>query len=161
GDGYSDVLVAASGFNNPDPLEGAAFVWLGGPAGLGPNGTPVNAAWRVAGDQKEAFLGRFVAPAGDLHGDGFSDILVGGSGYDNGQTNEGRALAYLGSPSGLSTIPLWSVEGNQDYVYYASVSTAGDVNGDGYSDVIVGTALFSDVVPPSPIGFASVYLGSA
>ena len=46
-----------------------------------------------------------VATAGDVNGDGFSDVVVGACLYDNGQTNEGRAFVYLGSASGLAAAP--------------------------------------------------------
>ena len=48
-----------------------------------------------------------------MNGDGFSDVIVGAIGYDNGQTDEGRAFLYLGSPAGLGTNPAWSAESNQ------------------------------------------------
>jgi hypothetical protein len=40
-----------------------------------------------------------------VNGDGFGDVLVGASDYDNAETNEGRAFLYLGSSGGLSTTP--------------------------------------------------------
>ena len=79
--------------------------------------------------------GRSVATAGD----GYDEVIVGAFGYDNGQTNEGRAFVYQGSASGLGTTPAWATESNQAFATSGlSVATAGDVNGDGYADVIVG-----------------------
>ena len=54
-----------------------------------------------------------VATAGDVNGDGYSDIVVGANGYDNGQADEGRAYVYLGSASGLATAAAWTAERNQ------------------------------------------------
>jgi len=66
-------------------------------------------------------------------------VIVGAYAYSNGQTNEGRAFVYHGSASGLSTTAAWTAESDRAYAIFGwSVSTAGDVNGDGYSDVIVG-----------------------
>ena len=53
------------------------------------------------GDQAAANFGLSVAGAGDVNGDGYADVIVGAYGYDNGQTDEGRTLVYLGSALGL------------------------------------------------------------
>ena len=139
GDGYSDVIVGAHCYNNGQTEEGRAFVWFGSASGLGANGTPANAAWTAEGDQDGAVFGTCVATAGDVNGDGYSDVIVGAPDYNNGQTDEGRAFVYHGSASGLSALPNWTAESNQANAHFGgSVATAGDVNGDGYADVIVG-----------------------
>ena len=80
-----------------------------------------------------------MATAGDVNGDGYADVIVGAAHYDNGQTDEGRAFVYHGAATGLGTAAAWTAEGNQaSAVFGVSVGTAGDVNGDGYADVIVG-----------------------
>ena len=50
------------------------------------------------GDQDEAYLGWSVGSAGDVNGDGFSDVVVGAPNYDDGQTDEGRVTVYHGAP---------------------------------------------------------------
>jgi hypothetical protein len=81
-----------------------------------------------------------VAIAGDVNGDGYSDVIAGAPGFDNGQTDEGRAFLYLGSATGLATTPAWNAEPNIANEHFGWwVAGAGDVNGDGYSDVIIGT----------------------
>ena len=110
-----------------------ALVYLGSPSGLG-----TSPAWTASADQ-DANFGIAVASAGDVNGDGFSDIIVGAPAYDNTQTGQGRAFLYLGSPSGPGTAPAWMAEGDGARAQLgSSVATAGDVNGDGYSDVIIG-----------------------
>jgi hypothetical protein len=68
-------------------------------------------------------------------------VIVGASLYDNpGQLNGGRAFVYHGSESGLATSPSWTARNHGDVDQFSySVSTAGDVNGDGYDDAIVGS----------------------
>lgn len=160
GDGYSDVLVGAYGYTNTESYEGAAFVWYGSASGLGANGTPANADWTAEGNQVSAQMGYSVSTAGDVNGDGYSDIIVGTPYYDNDQTDEGRAFVYLGSSSGLAGTPAWTAESNQTDSQFASkVSTAGDVNGDGYSDIVIGAFFYSN--GESQEGQVFVYLGSA
>ncbi len=135
GDGYSDVIVGAYGYDNGQSNEGRAYVYHGSAAGLS-----TAASWRAESDQASASFGVSVATAGDVNGDGYSDVIVGADRYDNGQINEGRAFVYHGSAVGLSAAAIWTAESDQADAYFGySVATAGDVNGDGYSDVIVGS----------------------
>jgi hypothetical protein len=127
GDGYDDVIIGA---------EEAAFVYYGGYWPLGLSTTP---DWTVAGPQSEYPIRISVGTAGDVNGDGYDDVIVGAEGYDGGDIDEGAAFVYHGSATGLSTTPDWTAESNQAEAYFGhSVGTAGDVNGDGYDDVIVG-----------------------
>jgi len=155
GDGFSDVIVGAIGFDNGQSNEGRAFVYLGSASGLAPS-----PAWTAESDQAGAEFGSSVGTAGDVNGDGFSDVIVGANAFDNGQTDEGRAFVYQGSASGLSLSPAWTAESDQaSAAFGVSVGTAGDVNGDGFSDVIVGARLFDN--GQFDEGRAFVYLGSA
>ncbi|MBK9332675.1 MAG: FG-GAP repeat protein [Ignavibacteria bacterium] len=154
GDGYSDVIVGANLFNNGESDEGAAFVYHGSASGLSltPN-------WSAEGNQDSVDFGESVSTAGDVNGDGYSDVIIGAYRFDNGQANEGRAFVYHGSSAGLSTSPNWTAESNQvSALFGVSVSTAGDVNGDGYSDVIIGAYRYSN--GQSFEGRAFVYHGS-
>ncbi|MBV6513050.1 MAG: hypothetical protein FMNOHCHN_02575 [Ignavibacteriaceae bacterium] len=155
GDGYSDVIVGASRYDNGESNEGCAFVFHGSASGLS-----ATANWTAESNQADAYLGQSVYTAGDVNGDGYSDVIVGANYFDNGQTNEGRAFVYHGSASGLSATANWTAESNQVSAYLGqSVSTAGDVNGDGYSDVAVGA--FALANPSTDEGRAYVYHGSA
>jgi hypothetical protein len=140
GDGYADVIVGADSYDNGEWEEGRAYVYHGSAAGLSDT-----AEWVIESDQDYAYLGFSVSTAGDVNGDGYADVIVGASFYDNVETDEGRACVYLGSSVGLSTTADWATESDQDYAHFGtSVSTAGDVNGDGYADVIVGAIGFSN-----------------
>ena len=154
GDGYSDVIVGAPSYSNGESGEGRALVYLGSASGLAT--TP---AWTAEGNQVDALFGSSVATAGDINGDGYSDVIVGAYQYDNGQLDEGRAFVYLGSASGLASSPAWTAESDQaDALFGGAVATAGDVDGDGYSDVIVGAWAHDN--GQTNEGRVFVYLGS-
>ncbi|MEM7247976.1 MAG: hypothetical protein AAF533_21760 [Acidobacteriota bacterium] len=81
-----------------------------------------------------------LADAGDVNGDGRSDLLVGAPFYDGGETNQGAAFLYLATATGtFNAMPDWYVVGgdkNQELGH--SVAGAGDVNMDGWDDIIIG-----------------------
>ena len=155
GDGYSDVIAGAYGFDNGQTDEGKVFVYHGSPFGIS-----LIANWSAESNQNFAYYGISVSTAGDINGDGYSDVVIGSYLYDNGQTDEGAAFVYNGSVSGLSSVPGWIGEGNQNNASYGlSVHTAGDVNGDGYADIIVGAYLYDN--GQADEGSAFIYKGSA
>ena len=115
--------------------------------------------WSAGSGQLDAEFGISVAKAGDVNGDGYDDVIVGADEYDAGETSEGRAFVYMGSAAGLPTVPSWTAESNQVGADFGiAVASAGDVNGDGYDDVIVGSNLFD--AGQANEGVAFVYYGS-
>jgi hypothetical protein len=159
GDGYTDVIVGAPYYDNGHGAEGRAYVYHGSASGL--STTP---AWTAESNQGNARLGS-VATAGDVNGDGYADVIIGAYFYFAGQTREGAAFVYHGSATGLGPDGTpqnadWWVESNQyDAQLGGSVGTAGDVNGDGYADVIVGASLYDGAQTDGGVAF--VYYGSA
>ena len=155
GDGFGDVAVGARAYDNGSLDEGALFVYLGSAAGLG-----TTAAWTAEGDQAGARFGNDVGSAGDVNGDGYGDLVVGSSLYDGGSTDEGRAFLYLGSATGLATTSAWTAESDQASAQFGTtVASAGDVNRDGYGDVLVGAVDYDN--PSVDEGRVWLYLGSA
>ena len=163
GDGHADVIVGAPFYDAGEALEGAAFVFHGGAAGVA-DGNPSSAAAQLESDQLVALLGFSVSGAGDVDGDGHADVIVGAPGYDAGETDEGAAFVFHGSPTGIAdgtpAIAAAQLESDQATAQLGtSVSGAGDVNGDGYTDVIVGTPFYDAAETDG--GAAFVFHGSA
>lgn len=115
----------------------------------------------IYGTQNFGRLGYSVAGAGDVNADGYHDVIVGLPYFDNGTTDEGIALVYYGSDTGLDLNNAVLLECNQSSARMGtSVSKAGDVNGDGFGDVIVGAPLYNNG-QLYETGAAFLYYGSA
>ena len=141
GDGIDDIIVSAHLTNSN---TGRVYIYFGG--------INMNTASDIIlnGETVNNYFGISVADAGDVNGDGFNDVIAGAYGYSS---NTGRAYLYYGG---------FSMDNVADVVFTApsamsfgySVSSAGDVNGDGYSDVIVSGHTYS-----SNTGRAFIYYG--
>lgn len=152
GDGFSDAVVGALAYSNGQPSEGALFVYYGSKNGF--NSAPTIIETSVAN-------GSFgtVSSAGDVNGDGYSDVVVGSYSYSNGQNSEGAVYLYLGSSVGLINTFLL-IESNQVSAFLGnSVAGAGDINGDGFSDIIVSAHQYDN--GQTNEGKAWVYYGNA
>ena len=137
GDGFSDVIVGADSY---DKNRGRAFLFYGG---INMDNIP---DLILTGDTLYGQFGFSVSSAGDVNGDGFSDVIVGAflaGGY------YGKTYIYFGGII-MDNIPDIIMKGQFHSYFGTSVSSAGDVNGDGFSDVIVGADWFS---------YAYIYFG--
>ena len=156
-DGYLDVIVAAPLFNNNN---GKVYVYHGSSSGL--RTTP---AWTYTGLARDIYLGSSVAGVGNVNGDkhlgkSCDDVLVGVKFYSEGQEREGAAFLFYGSPDGLSLEPDWIGQVNKSGAQFGySVAPAGDLNQDGYADLIIGAPFLRDTLTAE--GAAFVYYGSA
>jgi hypothetical protein len=146
GDGFDDVAVGAGGYDNgSEPNdEGAVFVYYGSATGLGPNGTPQNADWTAAGNIVGAGLGFRVFPAGDMNNDGYNDLLATASGIDQPEMDEGAVYLFSGSSGGLTATPSWSTEGNWPSGFFGVSVSTGDLDGDGYREIVIGSSHYTD-----------------
>src|SRR3989339_398687 len=155
GDGYDDVIVGAVHYSNGESNEGAAFIFYGSEIGLS-----ATSDWMYESNQVSIQFGVAVSTAGDVNGDTYDDVLIGANFYSNGATKEGSAFVFYGSENGVSSSPDWQVESNQANSQFANyLSTAGDVNGDGYGDVIIGAHAYDN--GQNDEGKAFVYYGSS
>jgi hypothetical protein len=159
GDGYDDIVIGAHNTNNGGSGRGSAFLYYGSASGL------VAASPLELDDpdnQDSAFFGSSVAGAGDVNGDGYDDIVIGAPGTNNNGSSRGSAFVYNGSASGLSTaspLELEDPDDEDDSEFGFATASAGDVNGDGYGEVVVGAPHTSN--GGTWRGSAFVYNGSA
>lgn len=100
-----------------------------------------------------------VVGAGDVNGDGFDDLLFGDPLYRSiypGSYGRGRVLLYMGSAAGVAATLAWSFEGDRNGAGLGgTVASAGDVNGDGYADILAGAPYYD-----YGAGYAFGFLGS-
>ena len=137
GDGYSEVIVGAP-FNDDGSADaGKAYVYFGG--SVPDNTADVAFTGAVAGDQ----FGTSVSSAGDINGDGFTEVIAGANLYDVGGLHTGRAYVYFGAANSemdnAADVILTGIAAGDQFGF--SVSSAGDMNGDGYSDLMSGAIL--------------------
>jgi len=155
GDGVDDVIIGgykADANGNID--SGSCYVVFGSSSGFasalqlntlnGSNGFRLNGV--AAGDH----AGVSVSAAGDVNGDGLSDIIIGALLADSNGTDSGSGYVVFGSTTFGPTLDLSALNGSNGFRLNGvaagdgagvSVSAAGDINGDGLSDVIVGAFL--------------------
>ena len=157
GDGFADIIIGApshdytpAGFTDC----GAAYVYLGGAGGIS-----TSPSWSEVGPHSGDRFGSSVATAGDVDGDGFADIIVGAPLYTQGQSGEGFFAIFMGSGAGVTPSSTFRESNSVGAHFGQVVGTAGDVNGDGFSDVLVSAPAFSN--PEFSEGLVSVYLGAA
>jgi len=145
GDGYDDLIIGAPNYDNGVNFNvGQAYIILGKSAGWAMDADLSVSSASYLGETANDNAGRSVAGAGDVNKDGYDDVLIGAPNRDEAVANCGQTYVVLGKPTGWAMgVNLGGVDASyrgevaQDVSGY-SVSGAGDVNGDGYDDIIIG-----------------------
>lgn len=128
-DGYPDLVIGGyNDFSGP----ARAYVYYGGPS------IDTTADVILTSPQSGSLFGFSVSGAGDMNGDGYDDVVVGAYSSDAATTDGGRIYIYFGGSPMDSTADVIFSGVNFTGQLGRSVSAAGDINGDGYDDIIVG-----------------------
>ena len=161
GDGYDDVIVGAPEYTGGASDEGGAWIFHGSASGIASGGV-AQADTVLRGGMPDCYLGGAVAGAGDVDGDGYADVIVGGAGCRILVENEGGAFIFHGRAGGIADDVALQADtvlrgGAASANMGSAVAGAGDVNADGFADVIVGASTYSS--PEVAEGAAFVFLG--
>lgn len=168
GDGHPDLLVGVPNWDTnaappgfvPWPIYGAAYVYKGTSSGINKDSrfriTAARSIYVEVNGKKvkrpfcsfRSDFGVSLSNAGDVNGDGLDDMVIGAPSWSNGQTTEGAVLIFYGEKNlyrnvwyTYSQIIIESNEERSQFGY--AVSGAGDVNNDGYEDIVVGAPFYS------------------
>ena len=147
GDGYDDSLVGAPKNDESAKNAGAAYLLLG--AAAVPSSALSNADAKLTGEGEGDNAGYSMAAAGDVNSDGFMDILIGAPVEDESGAFAGAAYLLLGAVSALPTVDLSGADakltGETQHQVGSAVSGAGDINGDGHPDLLIGAPYESSI----------------
>ncbi len=159
-DGFDDIIIGAPAAAYE---AGISYVIFGKAAGFTDiflENLDSNQGFSITGASR-SYSGRSVSGAGDINGDGYDDIIIGAPYADSdGRTSTGTSYIIFGKATGFTNINLASLASSQGFSIYglsaydysgSSVSSAGDFNGDGYADIIIG----------APAGYQGNYCGRA
>jgi flavodoxin len=168
-DGIDDVIIGAPGEFSPT-VVGQSYVVFGSktwfPAKFNLTSLDGKNGFAINGINRDDASGWSVSYAGDINGDGIDDIIIGAP-YAN--TNAGQSYVVFGSKMGFpAQFNLTSLDGKNGFALNGinpgdesgnSVSEAGDINGDGIDDIIIGTpsVKVSYIVFGSKTGFPAQF----
>src|SRR4028118_1981905 len=154
GDGIDDLIIGANGADpNGISYAGQSYVVFGSNSGFGANLnlSALNGSngFAINGIAERDLSGTSVSSASDVNGDGIDDLIIGAFNADpNGIYNAGQSYVVFGSNSGFgANLNLSALNGSNGFAINGiaaddssgtSVSSAGDVNGDGIDDLIIG-----------------------
>lgn len=162
GDGFADLIIGApygnqTGFGSGSTGTGASYVVFGKAGGFGANESLSSLdgtnGFRIGGIDPRDAAGYSVAGAGDINGDGFDDLSIGAhqaEGDGGTYSDSGETYVVFGKANGFpARLDLGSLDGTNGFRIDGigigdesgiSVAGAGDINGDGFDDLIIGAS---------------------
>lgn len=171
-DGRADFLIGASTRNT---FTGLSYVVFGGTE-IGASGllplANLNGAngFKINGETAYDYSGYWVNPAGDINGDSYTDFLIGAQGYNN---FAGRSYVVFGTPgigssgslllSSLNGVNGFKLDGEGPHDisgFPVSVDATGDINGDGFADLLIGAYGHNNLTGRSYVVFGGREVGS-
>lgn len=174
GDGFDDFVVGASYANAHGGGSGAAYVIFGRSAvpSATKSITTLNGTtgFKIAGEFAGDNLGEAVGTAGDMNRDGLADLIIGASTADATTAGSGASYVIFGKRTSFpASFNLTTLDGSNGFKIRGAlmqsysgtaVGTAGDINGDGFDDVVIGSvANFAYVVYGSPLALVKPNTG--
>lgn len=155
GDGFDDLFVMARSYISGEYEGGALFLYSGGRAGITKTPTVI-----IKPEQNVGNFANSIAAKGDLNSDGYDDLVVGSPNAENNENNEGLVYIYYGSPDMSINSPDQVLEANIEQAGFGSVvRTSGDIDGDGFDDLLVGKGI--NTTPELSSNVVWVYYGSS
>ncbi len=171
GDGFDDIIIGAYNADPNGSQSGASYVLFGKASGFAAtlNLSALNGStgFKIQGQAVNDYSGISVSGAGDVNGDGFDDLIIGARGANPNGSRSGASYVVFGKASGFAvTLNLSTLNGSTGFKIQGvaandysgrSVSGAGDVNGDGFDDLIIG----ADKADPNSSGASYVVFGKS
>ena len=150
-DGYDDILVGKPA----DGASGRVYLYLGSDNLM--DGEDMIFSGEISGDN----FGKKITAAGDLNNDGFADFLVSAPGNDHNGSNTGAVMVFFGGAAVSDTAALVIYRNYEGPAFDSErMDSDGDINNDGFSDIIIGNPYFSETTS-SFEGKVDVFLGSS